>query len=101
AFHDSEEASPVVTRAADETERTLLELEGVKGGALRGVRLHVHAKEIVGVAGVEGNGQRDLVDVLAGLRATTSGIVRTKAPVFVVHEDRHQRGLVLSASVAD
>lgn len=102
AFHDAEEISPVVARGADEGERMLLELEGVKAGTeLRGVRLHVRAKEIVGVAAVDGNGQRELVDVLAGLRAPSGGIVRAKGRIEVVHEDRHQRGLVVSASVAD
>jgi ABC-type uncharacterized transport system ATPase subunit len=102
AFHDSDESVAVVARPSDESERVLLEIEGLKSGdALRGVRLHVRAKEIVGVAGVEGNGQRQLVDVLAGLREPTGGVVRPSAPVEVVHEDRHRRGLVISASVAD
>ena len=94
--------SPVVARGADEGERMMLELEGVKAGTeLRGGRLHVRSKEIVGVAAVEGNGQRELVDVLAGLRAPSGGVVRAKGRIEVVHEDRHQRGLVVSASVAD
>jgi ABC-type uncharacterized transport system ATPase subunit len=40
---------------------------------LRGVRLHVHGGEIVGVAGVSGNGQDELVEVLAGQRPKTHG----------------------------
>jgi ABC-type uncharacterized transport system ATPase subunit len=103
AFHDSEEAAPVVTRAADESEKTLLEIEGLKvaSGALRGLRLQVRSREIVGMAGVEGNGQRELVDVLAGLAKASAGTVRARVPVDVVHEDRQRRGLVLPASVAD
>ncbi len=61
----------------------------------------MRAKEIVGVAGVEGNGQQELVDVLAGLREASTGTVRARGPVEVVHEDRHRQGLVLPASVAD
>ena len=103
AFHDSEEAPPVVARPADESEKTLLEIEGLKvePGRLHGLRLQVRSREIVGMAGVEGNGQQDLVEVLAGVREATSGTVRARAPVEVVFEDRHRQGLVLAASVAD
>jgi simple sugar transport system ATP-binding protein len=102
AFHDSEEMSAVVARGSDEAEPVLLEIEGLKAGAkLRGVRLNVRAKEIVGVAGVEGNGQTELVEVLAGLRGTSAGAVRARGRVLVVHDDRQVRGLVLAAAVAD
>ena len=103
AFHDSEEAGLVVARGADESEKMLLEIEGLKtdSNKLRGVRLHVRAREIVGMAGVEGNGQKELVDVLAGLVRASGGTVRVRAPIEVVHDDRHKRGLVLDASVAD
>src|SRR5919201_1585744 len=51
--------------------------------ALCGLSLDVHAHEIVGIAGVSGNGQRELVQVLAGQRAATGGQI-------VVHgEDYH------------
>jgi simple sugar transport system ATP-binding protein len=72
----------------------------VLGRALRGATLDVRAGEIVGVAGVEGNGQRELVRVLAGLDAPEAGEVRCEAAA-VVHEDRHAEGLVLAASVRD
>lgn len=49
---------------------------------LRGITLKVHAGEIVGVAGVSGNGQEELVEVLAGQRPATSGIVRIADTVF-------------------
>jgi simple sugar transport system ATP-binding protein len=68
--------------------------------ALRGVSLTVRAGEIVGVAGVEGNGQRELVQILAGLRAADRGHVRG-GTIVTVHEDRHAEGLVLGASVRD
>jgi ABC-type uncharacterized transport system ATPase subunit len=78
-----------------------LELEDVRlGRALRGVTLCVRAGEIVGIAGVEGNGQRELVRVLAGLDVADGGEVRC-GPAAVVHEDRHTEGLVLAASVRD
>ncbi len=83
--------------------------------AVGGVDLEVRAGEIVGVAGVEGNGQRELVEVVAGLRAPSAGSVHlggrdvTRAAVAVraalglghVPEDRHARGLVLDFSIAD
>jgi len=43
--------------------------------ALRGISLEVNAGEIVGIAGVSGNGQSELVDVLTGMRAISSGSV--------------------------
>jgi ABC-type uncharacterized transport system ATPase subunit len=83
--------------------------------ALRGVDLHVRAGEVLGVAGVQGNGQTELVEVLTGLRPPTGGTVRilgqdvTGAPprtvtelgVAHIPEDRQQDGLVLSFPVAD
>jgi simple sugar transport system ATP-binding protein len=68
--------------------------------ALRGVTLSVREGEVVGIAGVEGNGQRELVRVLAGLDTPDDGRVSCEA-VAVVHEDRHADGLVLAASVRD
>jgi simple sugar transport system ATP-binding protein len=44
--------------------------------ALRGIDLEVHAGEIVGLAGVSGNGQRELAECLAGMRKTVSGRIR-------------------------
>jgi len=43
--------------------------------ALRGVNLEVHSSEILGIAGVSGNGQRELAEVITGLRSVTSGQV--------------------------
>ena len=70
--------------------------------------------EILGIAGVEGNGQRALVEAIAGLapsrgtvrlagRDLSSADVRTRADAGLSHipEDRHERGLVLDFSVAD
>jgi simple sugar transport system ATP-binding protein len=79
---------------------------------LRDVSITLGAGEIVGVAGVSGNGQSELLDVLAGLAAPTSGLLEVSGHRFepdrwldpatardlrVAHvpEDRQQRGLVL------
>jgi simple sugar transport system ATP-binding protein len=88
--------------ALRETSReALLELRGVTlAGALDDVSLSVHAGEIVGIAGVEGNGQRELVAVLAAERAPDAGTVRGDA-LSVLREDRQSEGLVLDASLRD
>ncbi|HTG47354.1 MAG TPA: ABC transporter ATP-binding protein [Actinomycetota bacterium] len=92
---------------------TVLALDGVHAGRLHGLDLEVHAGEIVGVAGVEGNGQRDLADVIMGLepvglgRITLGGRDLTtmdtaevrRAGTAFVPEDRHEQGLVLDMSL--
>ncbi len=81
---------------------------------LDGIDLDVHAGEIVGVAGVEGNGQTELVEVLSSLRRLDAGTVEVDgrpvdtgragamgaARVGVIPEDRHDAGCVLDLSVA-
>ncbi len=71
--------------------------------------------EILGLAGVEGNGQTELIEAIAGLRPVTSGTITvdgtdvTRFPIGkrlahgITHipEDRHTRGLVLDYSIAD
>jgi ABC-type uncharacterized transport system ATPase subunit len=78
-------------------------------GKLRGVDMEVRAGEILGVAGVEGNGQRELAEALVGLRRPESGSVFLDSReiggdsvadiraegVAYIPEDRHERGLVL------
>ena len=79
------------------------------------VSLSIAPGEILGIAGVEGNGQTELVEAIAGLRAVASGRialgdrdittldVRRRAALGLAHipEDRQSRGLVLDYSVAD
>jgi general nucleoside transport system ATP-binding protein len=80
---------------------------------LKGVSFNVYAGEILGIAGVEGNGQTELVEVLTGLRPATSGealvddknvINRTPrevrmAKVAHIPEDRLTNGLALTANI--
>jgi simple sugar transport system ATP-binding protein len=68
------------------------------GRKLRGVSLDVRAGEILGVAGVEGNGQTELVLAIAGLCPIAAGSVRVGACAHVP-EDRHARALVLDFSL--
>jgi simple sugar transport system ATP-binding protein len=80
-----------------------------------GLDLEVRAGEIVGIAGVEGNGQRELADVLAGVLAATAGRVSIdgadvtgrsprelhRAGVGVIPEDRLHWGLVADLTLAE
>ena len=82
--------------------------------AVDGVSLSVRTGEIVGVAGVQGNGQTELVEAITGLRATQSGSLhlgerdltratvreRTDAGLAHIPEDRQRHGLVLPFTVA-
>jgi len=83
--------------------------------AVRGVSFDVAAGEIFGIAGVEGNGQSELIEAIAGLRQASSGriqlgdrditplTVRMRGDAGLSHipEDRHRRGLILDYSLAD
>ena len=83
--------------------------------AVRNLSLQVHAGEILGIAGVEGNGQRELVEAICGMRPRLSGEVVIKgisignmnpraahlAGVSHIPEDREKHGLVTSYSIAD
>ena len=93
-----------------------LHVTGARGTqALRGVDLVVRAGEILGIAGVEGNGQTELVEAIVGLRGVDRGTVairgtavtgasvarRYAAGLAHVPEDRHDRALVLEYSIQD
>jgi ABC-type uncharacterized transport system ATPase subunit len=83
--------------------------------AVRGVSFQVRAGEVLGVAGVQGNGQTELVEALTGLRQVEGGRVRImgndatgasprrilEQGVAHVPEDRQRDGLVLSFPVAN
>ncbi|MGI0484759.1 ABC transporter ATP-binding protein [Pantanalinema rosaneae CENA516] len=82
--------------------------------AVHGVNLTVHRGEIVGIAGISGNGQRELVEVLAGQRSATNGQVRVNGDsyaatrkqinqhrVFVLPEEPLKNACVPHMSVAE
>ncbi len=83
--------------------------------AVNALSFDVAPGEILGIAGVEGNGQTELLEAIAGLRAPLSGsvlmgsrdvtamTVRDRADAGLSHipEDRHRRGLILDYSIAD
>jgi ABC-type uncharacterized transport system ATPase subunit len=110
------EAGGVTTVSASGLEvRDLTVASSRRANAVDGVSFSVAAGEILGIAGVEGNGQTELIEAIAGLRAPSSGSIRmagadiTRATVRErgdlglshIPEDRHERGLVLEYSVAD
>jgi simple sugar transport system ATP-binding protein len=93
-----------------------LDYRAASGGqALQGLDFDVAAGEIVGLAGIEGNGQSELAEILAGLRRPTSGAIHVngtstagldvaghrRAGVGYVPEDRLHNGAALDESIAD
>jgi general nucleoside transport system ATP-binding protein len=83
--------------------------------ALKSVDLEVREGEILGIAGVDGNGQTELIETITGLRQAKAGKVSLngkditgknprdviEAGISHVPEDRHKRGLVLKYSLAE
>lgn len=83
--------------------------------AVKGLSLDVRAGEIVGIAGIDGNGQSELIQAITGLRKVKSGSIMiknqevthltsrkiTELSVGHVPEDRHRDGLVLDLSLAE
>jgi simple sugar transport system ATP-binding protein len=82
---------------------------------VRDLSLSVRAGEIVGIAGVDGNGQSELIDAIAGLRKAESGSIEVAGRALAnasaremfdaglghIPEDRQRRGLVLEFSIAE
>ncbi|MBK6012250.1 ABC transporter ATP-binding protein [Streptomyces sp. MBT53] len=93
----------------------VLDVRDLTTDSVHDVGLTVHAGEIVGIAGVAGNGQSELIEALAGLRPVASGQVRLKGRdithasaterraqgLAYVPEDRHAVGTAPAATVAD
>jgi len=114
-----------VTFKVDKQEQTpggvILDIKNLHGidyrgvEILKGLNLSVRAGEIVGVAGIDGNGQTEMVEIVTGLRKATSGSVlvngvevMNKPPRFgfengvsSIPADRQKHGLVLDFSVED
>lgn len=86
-----------------------------KLNAVKGLNLDVHAGEIVGIAGIDGNGQSELIEAIAGLRAADEGTItlegkeiQNKKPREItesgfghIPEDRQRVGLILPMSVQE
>lgn len=109
---DKEEAKPGATVLAI---NNLVVLDDRRSIAVDHLSLEVKSGEVLGIAGVQGNGQTELVEALTGLRPVVTGHVellgkdvtgavpRTVLEAGVAHipEDRHRHGLVLSYPIAD
>ena len=107
---NSAKAGDVVLKVTD---LTVLDADGRTH--VENVSFEVHSGEIVGIAGVQGNGQTELVEALTGLRKATSGVValdgkdlthsdpRERHQMGMAHipEDRQRQGLVGGLSVAE
>ncbi|HET9984191.1 MAG TPA: ABC transporter ATP-binding protein [Longimicrobiales bacterium] len=108
-------APPPSGRGAVLEVKDLVVRGGRGGNAVDGVSFAITAGEILGIAGVEGNGQTELVEAIAGLRPAASGSIRlagqelsarsprerTGSGLSHIPEDRHSRGLILDYSVGD
>lgn len=89
------------------------EARGLK--AVKGLSLSVHAGEVLGIAGVDGNGQTELIQAIAGLKKVESGHIRlngkdttncsprriTETGLGHIPEDRQKHGLLLDMTIAD
>jgi simple sugar transport system ATP-binding protein len=75
---------------------------GAGGGvALHGVDLEVSGGEVVAIAGVEGNGQRELALVLSGRLEATAGVVEIPEDIGLIPQDRSTEGLALDFDLAE
>jgi general nucleoside transport system ATP-binding protein len=110
-----------VEKAASEPRTPLLEVDGLSVRDDRGIEkvrdvsFNVRGAEIVAVAGVDGNGQTELIDAIAGLRKVESGRIAISGKEVTgdsvrehfeeglghIPEDRQHRGLVLDFSIAE
>jgi simple sugar transport system ATP-binding protein len=110
-----------VEKAPAQPGEPLLRVEGLRVfddrglEAVREVDLEVRSGEIVGIAGVDGNGQTELIDAIAGLRKPAAGRIvlagkevtrastddRLHEGLGHIPEDRQRRGLVLDFSLAE
>ncbi len=72
-----------------------------EGTGLRGMDLHVMPGEIFGIAGIAGNGQRELADVLVGVKAIDDGRIAVGGREFQLSNPKHFRLAGISTVVAD
>ncbi len=113
--------TPKVAREAATPGAPVLTLQNVsvagrsKRDTLQGVTLTVHAHEILGIAGISGNGQSGLANLISGLAVPTAGMIRVDeteiarpsaatmvaAGIGRIPEDRHHEGIVGAMSVAE
>ncbi|MFD8967078.1 ABC transporter ATP-binding protein [Streptomyces sp. NPDC059568] len=90
---------------------TATDTDGVVRDVLAGIGFTIHRGEVLGIAGVEGNGQAELVEAIMGLRDPDGGVItldttdishaptrkRRESGIGYIPEDRHRHGLLLEA----
>ncbi|NME95870.1 ABC transporter ATP-binding protein [Clostridium cochlearium] len=111
----------VVEKEESKLGETILKIENLKAKdqrglpALRGVNLELREGEILGIAGVDGNGQTELIEAIVGLTEASEGNIYLKGEnitgkttkeitelgIAHIPEDRHKRGLVLAYSLVE
>jgi simple sugar transport system ATP-binding protein len=108
-FHPSDDMTSAI-RVSD-----LVIMGSRNNRAVDGVTFSIRPGEILGIAGVEGNGQTELIEGLAGLRPIVAGLMRVNGHdvttesisarrdfgVSHIPEDRHRRGLILDYPISD
>jgi simple sugar transport system ATP-binding protein len=102
-------------------DKVVLDVQGLKTmndkgqEALKGISFSIHEGEILGVAGIAGNGQKELADVLSGMRPSTDGTIRflkhditnytpkklIEIGIGDIPEDRAGTGLLMNFSIAE
>jgi simple sugar transport system ATP-binding protein len=106
-------AAPQPDQGIEVRNLTVVGSRGIR--VIDGVSFSVKPGEILGIAGVEGNGQTELIEALAGLRSVFAGEIlidgvditrrsvaeRHDAGLSHIPEDRHRRGLILEYTVAN
>lgn len=105
-----------LTRNASPTEAQItLSIESLTSPPLRDVSLHIRAGEILGIAGVDGNGQQELAEAILGLRPVSSGRIllgggditplapadRSTLGIAHIPNDRRREGLIGAMSVTE
>lgn len=111
----------VVDKTPAKPEEVVFEIDNLtvkderKLDAVKNLSLKIHKGEIVGIAGIDGNGQKELIEAVTCLTKCESGTIKIngeeiqntttenviKHKVSTIHEDRQKRGLVLDFNVAE
>ncbi|WP_405784015.1 ABC transporter ATP-binding protein [Streptomyces sp. NBC_00859] len=101
--------APMLT--LDDLRLTAVDSDGLVREVLSGISFTIHQGEVLGIAGVEGNGQAELVEAIMGMRDPDGGVItldttdisheptrkRRESGVGYIPEDRHRHGLLLEA----
>ncbi|MFD7286184.1 ABC transporter ATP-binding protein [Streptomyces sp. NPDC059863] len=101
----------IPTLTVDGLRLTATDPDGAVREVLDGITFTIHRGEILGIAGVEGNGQTELIEALMGLRDPDGGVItldnadishaptrkRREDGIGYIPEDRHRHGLLLEA----